>query len=161
MLLFNYDFYDIYAVLIELRNKPDASYNLEVIDCVRDVLSKPQTSNCVESNIVRKALRNIKTLDSRRFAWVYADNIYTYYGIGVIKEDFCYRFLHRAFEELSLCAEKKEAERLEDLADALHNIPIYIAEGCKNLKKTAKVEFSYYNKKYKVDLWEIFASEID
>ena len=159
MLLRNYDFFDIYAILLEFRQNPDAPYNLDVIGCVRDVLSEPQRSNCVETNIIRKALKNINMLDRERFAWVYVDNIYTYYGIGSIEDDFCYRFLHRAFEELFLCAEKKEFERLEDLADALHNIPIYIGKGCKNLKKSAKVEFSYYNKKYKVNLWEIFTSE--
>ena len=48
-------------------------------------------------------------------------------------------------------------DTLEDLADALHNVPILFADGCKNLKKAVKIEFHYYNKKYKTDLWKELA----
>ena len=40
----------------------------------------------------------------------------------------------------------------EDLADTLHNIPIFLADGCENFKKEAKIQFSHYNKIYKTNL---------
>ena len=49
-------------------------------------------------------------------------------------------------------AESGELQRLEDLADALHNIPIFFADGCKNFKKAVKIQFAHYNKTYKINL---------
>ena len=49
-------------------------------------------------------------------------------------------------------AESGELQRLEDLADALHNIPIFFADGCKNFKKTVKIQFAHYDKTYKINL---------
>ena len=40
----------------------------------------------------------------------------------------------------------------EDLADALHNIPIFFADGCKNFKKAVKIQFAHYDKTYKINL---------
>ncbi len=151
MLLLNYDLYDIYSVLTMLRAKPEKEYNIEIIRCVLEILSAPQTDNAVESNIIRNKLKFIEPLDKEDFHWVYVNNIYTY-GIRVIKEENAYSFLAKGFQLLIECAKAGETQCLVDLADALHNIPIFFADGCKNFKKVAKIQFSHYNKKYHADL---------
>ena len=155
MLLLKYDFYDIYAVLTAIRSHPNAPYNLEMINCVKKILLLRQESNCVNSNIVRTALRRVKNIDKKLFHWIDTNNVYTYIG-GLEKDEFYYRFLGNAFAEMFLCAETREYDRLRDLADALHNVPIFIADGCRNFKKVIRTQFSFYNRKYKVDLWKEF-----
>ena len=151
MLLLNYDFYDIYAVLIMFRTKPEKEYNIEIIKLVLEILSAPQTDSTIESNIVRNKLRSVEHLDEEYFHWVYVNNVYTY-GVRVVKDENAYSFLAKGFQLLHECAEDKEIQRLADLADALHNIPIFFADGYKNFKKSAKIQFAHYNKKYQADL---------
>lgn len=151
MLLSTYDFHDIHSILTMLRSKPEKEYNIQIIESVLQVLTKPQIDNTSEDNIIRKQLRNINSLDKEYFRWVYVDNIYTY-GIKVIKEEFCYSFLEKGFSKLLECAINQDYKQLEVLADALHNIPIFFAEDCKDFKKAAKVQFAQYNSIYKTNL---------
>ncbi|MBQ9107082.1 MAG: hypothetical protein IJY56_04245 [Clostridia bacterium] len=152
MLLNKYDFYDVYAVITSIRSNPQADYNGEIINAVCKVLSEKQESNCIEPNIIRNALRNIKSIDKEVFHWVYVENVYTYMD-RIVKDEFYYDFLLNGFNLLSFCAQNKEFDRLYDLADALHNIPIFIADECENFKKSVKAQVSSYNKKYRTDLW--------
>lgn len=151
MLLLNYDLYDIHFVFIMIRYKPNAPYNADVIKSVSEVLSSPQNDNTVDGNIIRKKLRQIETIDKEYFYWVYVDNIYTY-GTKIIDDDMCYSILAKGFQMMLEYATSGDFKRLEDLADALHNIPIFFARGCKNFKRSSKIEFSHYNKTYKTDL---------
>ena len=151
MLLLNYDFYDIHSVITMLRAKPRNEYNLEMINAVLDILRTPQIDNTIDNNIIRKRLRKIENIDKDNFRWVYVDNIYTY-GWKVIKDDACYSFLANGFQMMLEYAESGELQRLEDLADALHNIPIFFADGCKNFKKAVKIQSAHYDKTYKINL---------
>ena len=151
MLLINYDFHDMHCVLTMLRAYPKKTYNKQVIQSIIHVLSEPQLDNTVDNNILRKELRTIETIDKEWFRWVYVDNIYTY-GLKVIQNEFCYSFLEKAFRKLLECSVKEDYEQLEYLADALHNIPIFLAEDYKNFKKATKVEFARYNRIYKTNL---------
>ena len=151
MLLLNYDFYDIYSVLIMFRTKPEKEYNIEIIKLVLEILSAPQTDSTIESNIVRNKLRSVEHLDEEYFHWVYVNNVYTY-GVRVVKDENAYSFLAKGFQLLLEYAKAEEPQCLADLADAFHNIPIFFADGCENFKKAVKIEFSYYNKKYQADL---------
>ena len=155
MLLSRYDFYDIYAVLIAIRHAPDADYNEKIVSCVKYILSADQKDNCVDDNIVRKALRAIGNIDKELFSWVFIDNVYTY-GQYIIKDMKYYIFLANAFEKLDCLVKHNSVEMVRDLVDALHNIPIYIADGCNDFKKTVKKELSFYSNKYKQDLWKDF-----
>lgn len=78
------------------------------------------------------------------------------YGNEIIKEEQYYRFLTNAFNEMQLCIEKNEPDRLEDLADALHNIPIFMTDDREDFRKFCRIQFSYYKKKYGVNLWDKF-----
>ena len=124
MLLLNYDFYDIHSVITMLRAKPGNEYNFEVINAVLDLLMTPQVDNTIDDNVIRKRLRKIENIDKDNFRWVYVDNIYTY-GWKVIKDDACYSFLANGFQMMLEYAESGDLQRLKDLADELHNIPVF------------------------------------
>ena len=151
MLLLNYDFYDIHSVLTMLRAKPKQLYNCEVIKAVFDVLVASPSDDFIENNIIRKRIRAIETIDKEDFCWVYVDNVYTY-GWKIIKDEVCYRILANGFQMMLELAKSEEFDRLSDLADALHNIPIFFADGCKKFKKEIKIQFSHYDKTYKTNL---------
>lgn len=151
MLLLNYDLYDLYAVLTALRAAPQKEYNVQIIQTVLRLLTEPQADNTIEDNLVRRRLRAICNLDQELFRWVYTDNVYTY-GVKIVKDEFCYSFFINGFRMLLECAVHRDDQRLELLADALHNVPIYFAEGCRNFKKTVKPQFSRYDGIYKTNL---------
>ena len=151
MLLDRYDFHDLYAVLIAFRSNPRAEYNVEVTKAIISVLEKPQGTNVVDLNIIRNTLKTIEKIDKERFYWVYINNIYTY-GHRVEKNEFYYDILLYAFRKLLLFFEQEDFDRAYDLADAFHNIPVFIADEGKNFKKFIKIQFYSYNKKYKTNL---------
>ena len=70
----------------------------------------------------------------------------------IIKDENCYSVLANGFQTMLEYAKSKDFTRLSDLADALHNIPIFLADGCRNFKKATKIQFSYYDKTYKTNL---------
>ena len=151
MLMTNYDFYDIYFILVAIRFKPQNECNAEIVQSVIDIISAPQNGNDVDSNIVRKKIREIYNLDRDLFKFAFVDNIYTY-GIRFIKEGYPYSFLKNAFDKLLKCINYGDYNQVYALADALHNVPIFLSDGCKNLKKALRIEFSNYDKKYGTDL---------
>ena len=153
MLLTNYDFYDIYSILIAIRFKPKNECNAEIVRSVIDIFSSPQRGNDVDSNIVRKKIRVIEGLDRDLFKFAFVDNVYTY-GIRFIKDDYPYSFLKKAFYKLLKCMNDGDYNQVSMLADALHNVPVFLSDGCENLKKALRIQFSDYDKKYGTDLRE-------
>ena len=61
-------------------------------------------------------------------------------------------FLTNAINKLLKCVTENDEKQVYLLADALHNIPILFADGIKNFKRAAKIEFAGYNRIYKTDL---------
>ena len=145
MLLLNYDFYDIYAVLISFRNDPSNTFNEKIAKTIKSLLESPQVDNVIESNIIRRSIAEIENLDIEQLAWIQANNVYTY-GQKVIKEKIAYHILFEGFSELLLCLQDENYKQFEALADALHNVPIILSEKPKNLSKLIKTEISTYRK---------------
>ena len=52
------------------------------------------------------------------------------------------------FEELLSCLKESNESRSYDLKDALHNIPVILAEGDKHSKKRIAREISFYRSKW-------------
>ena len=157
MLLDRYDFYDLHAVLVAIRANPSAEYNAEILKAIISVLDKPQGTNIVEANIIRDLLKPVNIIDKELYSWVYINNAYTY-GQRFEKNEFYYSVLSKAFVKLLFFLERQEYDIVHDLADALHNIPVFIADEKKDFKKLLKLEFDFYNKKYKKDLWKELTS---
>ena len=145
MLLLNFDFYDIYAVLISFRNDPSNAFNEKIAKIIKALIESPQVDNIIESNIIRRSLAEIENLDIEKFDWIKTNNVYTY-GQKVIKEEIAYHILAKGFAELLLCLQDENYKRFEALADALHNVPIILSEKPKNCLKLIKIEIFTYRK---------------
>ena len=147
MLMKNFDFYDIYAVLIEFRFAPSYKHNRVIAGKIKGLLDAVQKNNTVEANIIRSSLATTPDIDRERYGWAFTNNVYTY-GHKIIKEELPYKLLSAGFTELIKCLDEDNEEKFRDLADALHNIPIILAEGTKNFRKSIKTEISAYRQKW-------------
>ena len=147
MLLTNYDLYDIYWSVVLMRSD-GLQYDSAVSKAIKDVIDAEQKNSVVEMNIIRNALSDVKELNrSKKWQWIYTKNVYTY-GVKVIKDDFSYQILSAMLEELLSCSKEPNEERNSDLKDALHNIPIVLAEETKHAKKRIAREISVYRSKW-------------
>lgn len=147
MLMKNFDFYDIYAVLIQFRFAPSYKHNRIIAVKIKELFDATQKDNTIEANIIRSSLASIQDIDRERYGWAFTNNVYTY-GHKTIKEEMPYKLLSAGFSELIRCLDEHNEEKFRDLADALHNIPIILTEEKKNFKKTLKTEISFYRQKW-------------
>ena len=74
-------------------------------------------------------------------------NVYTY-GVKIIKDDFAYQILSAMLEALLSCLKEPNEDRIFDLKDVLHNMPVILAEGNKHSKKRIAREISFYRSKW-------------
>ena len=147
MLLTNYDFYDIYWSIALMRSN-GLGYDYAVSKSIKDVIDTEQKDNVVEINTIRNILSEVNELKKyEEWQWIYTKNVYTY-GVKIIKDDFAYQILSAMFEELLSCLKEPDEGRIYDLKDALHNIPVILAEGNKHSKKRIAREISFYRSKW-------------
>ena len=147
MLLTNYDFYDIYWSIVLMRSH-GLEYDYAVSKAIKEVIDTPQKDNVVETNTIRNILSEVNELEEyEEWQWIHTKNVYTY-GAKIIKDDFAYQILSAMFEELLNCLKEPNEGRIYDLKDALHNIPVILAEGNKHSKKRIAREISFYRSKW-------------
>ncbi len=147
MLLTNYDFYDIYWSIVLMRSD-GLGYDYAVSKAIKDVIDTKQKDNVVEMNIIRNILSDVRELkELKKWQWIYTKNVYTY-GVKVIKNDFAYQIPSAMLDELLSCLKEPNEERINDLKDSLHNIPIILAEESKHGKKRIACEISLYRSKW-------------
>lgn len=147
MLMLNYDFYDIHQILLNFHNEPCDPQNRKIAESVYLLITAPQADNIVEPNLIRRELAVIDSLDKEKWYWAFHENVYTY-GCKIIKDDFAYRTLSEGFKEVLFCIKNGEYDRPRDLADALHNIPVILAENREDGKKVIEIEVSSYRDKW-------------
>ncbi len=145
MKMINYDFYDIYAVILCVRAKPDNKSLIPVLNEIVSIIDTDQNGNGIESNIVRKSIRNCQGEKIENLSFAKIDNIYTA-GVRIIKNNVYYHILSKIFKELILSLET-DIERTRIGADCFHNIPVILVDDTKP-KKRISVEIKEYRKKY-------------
>ena len=147
MLMTKYDFYDIYAVFIYIRAYTDDEKNLEIAKAVKSLLDLPEKESA-GLNCIRKAISAIDGADREHYAWAFTENEYTYIP-PIIKDELAYRVLSAGFAEIISAIESGDGERIYRAADAMHNVPIILAENnITEAKKHIKRETKYYRKEY-------------
>ena len=147
MLLTNYDFHDIYWSIVLMRSN-GLKYDYAVSKALKDVIDTKQKDNVVEMNTIRNILSKVNELkEYEEWQWIQTKNVYTY-GVKIIKDDFAYQILSVMFEELLSCLKEPNEDRIYDLKDALHNIPVILAEGNKHSQKRIAHEISRYRSKW-------------
>ncbi|HHU56537.1 MAG TPA: hypothetical protein GXZ48_07620 [Acholeplasmataceae bacterium] len=141
-----YDLYDIHAILINIRQNPEYELNKEVITKTINVLKNWQNNQ--KMNQIRTALQSISSLDIEAYNFVYVNNMYTYFP-SYLKNENIYIMLIEALECLLIAIEEKNIEKIIDLADCLHNLPIYLVENHFFVPKEYwNCEVKYYRKKW-------------
>ena len=147
MLLTNYDFYDIYWSIVLMRSN-GSEYDYVVSKTIKDAIDIRQKDNVVETNTIRTFLSEIDELtEYEEWQWIHTKNVYTY-GEKIIKDDFAYQILSAMFEELLRCLKDPDEDRIYDLKDAMHNIPVILAEGNKHGKKRIARVICFYRNKW-------------
>ena len=93
MLLLNYDFYDIYAVLLSFRNDPSNTFNEKIAKTIKALLESPQVDNVIESNIIRRSIAEIENLDIERSKGLTSDtHFWNMVNIGTTENPRWYFF---------------------------------------------------------------------
>lgn len=148
MLLTNYDLYDICSVICSIRFFPMAKENAEIVQKLINVINTEQIDNCIIDNAVRRRLTAVRFSDSEHWEWIKTLNAYSY-GMRVIKNSEKYNILVNLLSELSYSIDSNNKGRIYDCADALHNVPIILADEKKNIKKQILMEIKNYSQKWK------------
>ena len=148
MHLLNYDFHDMYALIIYFRNFP--THIRSYVQPIKDIISyieAPMSDNVLETNMVRKLIRVHIEAKENGLGWVFVDNEYTA-NLTVMKKDSHYRLMVAIFKEmLNFC---EDEQRMFLLCDATHNIPLVLSNAftVKRPKKEIEIMVSHYQKQY-------------
>lgn len=145
MHIINYDFYDLYAVIICVRSKPDDKRLTPILNRIAELIEAPQPDNGIEPNIVRKTIRQCEGTDIDGLSFANTDNVYTA-NIRIMKNPIHYKILSKVFRELSESM-SVSIERTEAAADSFHNIPILLSDELKP-KKAITQALKEYRARY-------------
>lgn len=148
MQLLNYDFYDLYALLIFFRMETDkiseyAGAVEEIVAC----LEEPVFSNVTDCNTIRKILQAHVNKEERGLLWIWTENIYTG-NTFTMKNTGYYRILAEVFREM--LHNLGDNQRLWRLCDSTHNLPTLLVES-KEPKKAIKSMIRIYQMDYNKD----------
>ncbi len=129
MKFLNYDFYDIQALIVFFRAKPDcvseyAGAIEQIISCLKDGAS----GNGAETNTIRKILQGYVSREESGLSWIWTENVYTG-NVVIIKEERYYHILAEVFQEMLLCID--DSSCLYELCDTVHNLPTVMVENKK------------------------------
>jgi hypothetical protein len=142
-----YDLYDLHAVFVNFRQFPDYKLNEAVLLNVIDVINDRQ--NTIQLNQFRSSLSNIPSLSEEElYEFVFHNNVYTYIPT-ILKDDYALKVLIESCICLLSAVKEKNRDKIIDLSDCLHNLPIYIAENNYTIpKKFWRREVRYYRKRW-------------
>ncbi len=143
-----YDLYDLHAIFINIRLSPLEKMNKDIMSRIVDTL-KNRDSN-FEINQFRKAIQPINAIyRNELYSFVSIENKYCYFPLPFLKDERIYTVLIKSCEYLltALCEENKE--KIYDLADSLHNLPIFLAENNYSIpQKYWENEVNFYREKW-------------
>lgn len=144
MLLTNYDFYDLHALLIYFRYDPARfpDYLIPIRQIV-NYFNSPIV-NGINYNQIRKLVSPYFHEQDEALSWVLVNNKYTA-NIRIIKNESYYFILSTIFEEL--LAVYPDVQQFYLLCDAAHNIPLLLVDETKPLP-IIKTMIKTYRKQY-------------
>lgn len=132
MYLLNYDFCDLHYIFVLIRSDPETISMAAALEEIAAYIARPDDTNGIAENTVRRLLQKHYGRNDKRFQWVYVENYYTAYT-AVVKEQAYYAILSAVLSEL-FAALRENAERARLAADAVHNIPLLLFDS-KNPRK--------------------------
>lgn len=143
-----YELYDLHAIFVGIRFSPMNAINEDILLSVIDVLKNRHNSD--ELNQFRVALQAISSRDTEvLYNFSLVENKYCYFPLPFLKDEKIYLLLIKACEKLLEAVNEKNQEKIYDLADCLHELPIFLSENRYTIpKKYWKNEIKYYRKKW-------------
>ena len=117
-----FDLYDLHAVLINIRNSPSSSDNEAVVCQILHALNEVRFT---ELNQIRSSLSELDLQSKLEYSFVYTKNVYPYVPF-YLKDTTSYQLLLDAFQHLLNVIQSACYEQTEELADALHNLPLWL-----------------------------------
>ena len=150
MYLTPYDLHDIYAVFLLIRACPTDDDNALAIATIKELVDA-ERGDFSRANAVRVCLGRIPDLDREKWFFIDTMNVYTWMP-PVIRDETVYAILSACLAEMLTALRIGDRERIYDLADAIHNIPVILAEGKNDKLRAIKREISYcYRPKWNRD----------
>ena len=150
MYLTPYDLHDIYAVFLLIRACPTDDDNALAIATIKELVDA-ERGGFSRANAVRVCLGRIPDLDREKWFFIDTMNVYTWMP-PVIRDETVYAILSACLAEMLTALRIGDRERIYDLADAIHNIPVILAEGKNDKLRAIKREISYcYRPKWNRD----------
>lgn len=148
MYLLNYDFYDLFDLIVFFRSSPEKfSLYLESIKQIVSYIESTAGQEEIDTNSVRKILRSNVENSEDVLLWMQVDNVYTA-KTRIVKSYACYAVIKVVLREMLCCFEDKQ--RFVMLCDATHNVPLILADERKP-KKIIKTMVKTYQKNYNKD----------
>ena len=144
MYLINYDFYDLQALFIFFRSKPERLSDYKfALNSIIDYIMTPQ-GHYGDHNNIRKIIRPYYNENDEILSWVLVDNVYPT-NIYIIKQEAAYSIISAILREmLDSC---DDLRRLYLLCDATHNIPSILMDEVKK-SKIIRIMTKEYRKRY-------------
>ena len=141
-----FDLYDLHAIFVNIRNNPANPLNGVIVSKLLQILTLDNKNS--DTNQIRVALRELNISDQQEYSFALCENVYTYIPC-LIKDENIYKLLRLTCDELLKVIRNGNLEQIEDLADALHNLPLLLAENNLSLPKSfLDYEVKYYQKKW-------------
>ena len=141
-----YDLFDLSAIYKAIRSNPKYSKNDIILEKVLVVLrdESPQ----YQFNKLRIEIAKVGDLDYEMYRFAFTENVHTYFSTLLKDQEVLNLFICCTEKMLNLFR-RHSYEQTKDLADCLHNLPIYVAENkLKIPKKFWRLEAEEYRKKW-------------
>lgn len=138
--------HDLHFIFCSIRSFPCDQINQEILEAVIDVIKNRH--DCNEFNQFRIAIQSIPNY-RERYGFAQTQNVYCYFPLSFLKNEEIYLLLRKACEELLDAIIEKNEVKIYELADCLHNLPIYLLENNYAIPKSFwKNEISSYRRKW-------------
>lgn len=139
-----FDLYDLYLIITNIRNEPELKLNRDILIGVICVLRNRNNN----MNQFRAELQKINLEERPEYSFVKTLNDYSYIPF-LIKDDNIYNLLEECCQTLLNVVLENNIQKIEDLADTLHNLPILLAENKLCIPHSYwQYDAKYYRKKW-------------
>ena len=119
-----YDLYDLAEIYTIIREAPNRQEYPQLLSSVCRILS--DIENYRQDNALRTELAKIQTLNKEYYRFIFTENVYTHVH-GRLKDELVVSTLLEATKQLSDAVQTSPKKAIA-LADALHNLPVDIAD---------------------------------
>ncbi len=146
MYLINYDFHDLYALIVFFRNNPErfSAYEQGIKDII-SYINTPHEGNGLNENNIRRILRTCYAEQDEALSWIAVDNRYTA-NLVIIKNNSYYQIITAILNEMIQFS--NDTSRFYLLCDASHNIPLILTDSLSKKNKAINSMIKVYRNKY-------------